>query len=52
MKHLVNLSLEITWKIDNIPNRTAVLGGNDSKQSIISKYWQLMAVFNKELQKK
>lgn len=28
-----------------------VLGGKDSKQKIISIYWQLRDAFNKELQK-
>lgn len=42
---------EITWKIDNISNEIVVLGEKDSEQNIISIYWQLMAVFNKELQK-
>lgn len=36
MKHLVNLSLEITWKIDNIPNEIVVLGEKESEQNIIS----------------
>ena len=26
MKHLVNLFLEITWKTNNLPNETAILG--------------------------
>lgn len=51
IKDLVNISPEIIWEIDNKSVEIVVLGGKDSKQKIISVYWQLRDAFNKELQK-
>lgn len=52
IKYLVNVSLEITQKIDNVSNNIAVSRTKESKQNIISIYWERMAAFNKELQNK